>query len=78
VLRERGGAILNVTSDAAVEPYAGWGDATANRSAASFGHGREAAEKIVPGLGAELGSPVAVGHGLSVSARMPLTMRRRP
>jgi NAD(P)-dependent dehydrogenase (short-subunit alcohol dehydrogenase family) len=25
VLRERGGAILNVTSDAAVEPYAGWG-----------------------------------------------------
>jgi hypothetical protein len=36
------------------------------------------AEKIVPGLGAELGSPVAVGHGLSVSAPMPLTMRRRP
>jgi NAD(P)-dependent dehydrogenase (short-subunit alcohol dehydrogenase family) len=24
-LRERGGAVLNVTSDAAVEPYAGWG-----------------------------------------------------
>jgi NAD(P)-dependent dehydrogenase (short-subunit alcohol dehydrogenase family) len=24
-LRERGGAIVNVTSDAAVEPYAGWG-----------------------------------------------------
>jgi NAD(P)-dependent dehydrogenase (short-subunit alcohol dehydrogenase family) len=25
VLRERGGAVLNVTSDAAVEPYTGWG-----------------------------------------------------
>ncbi|MBV9384147.1 MAG: SDR family NAD(P)-dependent oxidoreductase [Streptosporangiaceae bacterium] len=25
LLRERGGAVLNVTSDAAVEPYAGWG-----------------------------------------------------
>jgi NAD(P)-dependent dehydrogenase (short-subunit alcohol dehydrogenase family) len=24
-LRERGGAVLNVTSDAAIEPYAGWG-----------------------------------------------------
>jgi NAD(P)-dependent dehydrogenase (short-subunit alcohol dehydrogenase family) len=24
-LRERGGAVLNITSDAAVEPYAGWG-----------------------------------------------------
>lgn len=24
-LRERGGAVLNVTSDAAVEPYSGWG-----------------------------------------------------
>ena len=43
-----------------------------------FGHGRQGAEKIVPGLGAELGSPVAFSHGLSVSARMPLTMRRRP
>jgi NAD(P)-dependent dehydrogenase (short-subunit alcohol dehydrogenase family) len=25
VLRERGGAVLNITSDAATEPYAGWG-----------------------------------------------------
>jgi hypothetical protein len=45
---------------------------------AACAHGLEAAEKIVPGLGAELGSPVAFSHGVSVSARMPLTMRWRP
>ena len=33
VLRERGGAILNVTSDAAVEPYAGWGGYGASKAA---------------------------------------------
>ena len=32
-LRERGGAILNVTSDAAVEPYAGWGGYGAAKAA---------------------------------------------
>jgi hypothetical protein len=43
-----------------------------------FGHDHEAAEKIVLGLGAKLGSPVAVDHDLPVSARMPLTTRWRP
>ncbi len=33
VLRERGGAILNITSDAAVEPYAGWGGYGAAKAA---------------------------------------------
>ena len=33
VLRERGGAVLNVTSDAAVEPYAGWGGYGAAKAA---------------------------------------------
>jgi NAD(P)-dependent dehydrogenase (short-subunit alcohol dehydrogenase family) len=33
VLRERGGAILNVTSDAAVEPYTGWGGYGAAKAA---------------------------------------------
>jgi NAD(P)-dependent dehydrogenase (short-subunit alcohol dehydrogenase family) len=32
-LRERGGSILNVTSDAAVEPYAGWGGYGAAKAA---------------------------------------------
>jgi NAD(P)-dependent dehydrogenase (short-subunit alcohol dehydrogenase family) len=32
-LRERGGAILNITSDAAVEPYAGWGGYGAAKAA---------------------------------------------
>jgi NAD(P)-dependent dehydrogenase (short-subunit alcohol dehydrogenase family) len=32
-LRERGGAVLNVTSDAAVEPYAGWGGYGAAKAA---------------------------------------------
>ena len=32
-LRERGGAILNVTSDAAIEPYAGWGGYGAAKAA---------------------------------------------
>jgi len=33
VLRERGGAVLNITSDAAVEPYAGWGGYGAAKAA---------------------------------------------
>ncbi|MGD0701720.1 MAG: SDR family NAD(P)-dependent oxidoreductase [Trebonia sp.] len=32
-LRERGGAVLNVSSDAAVEPYAGWGGYGAAKAA---------------------------------------------
>jgi NAD(P)-dependent dehydrogenase (short-subunit alcohol dehydrogenase family) len=32
-LRTRGGAVLNVTSDAAVEPYAGWGGYGATKAA---------------------------------------------
>ena len=33
VLRERGGGVLNVTSDAGVEPYAGWGGYGAAKAA---------------------------------------------
>jgi len=33
VLRRRGGAVLNITSDAAVEPYAGWGGYGATKAA---------------------------------------------
>jgi NAD(P)-dependent dehydrogenase (short-subunit alcohol dehydrogenase family) len=33
VLRERGGAVLNITSDAAVEPYSGWGGYGAAKAA---------------------------------------------
>ena len=33
VLRERGGAVLNVTSDAAIEPYAAWGGYGAAKAA---------------------------------------------
>ena len=33
VLRERGGGILNITSDAGVEPYAGWGGYGAAKAA---------------------------------------------
>ena len=32
-LRSRGGAILNITSDAAIEPYAGWGGYGATKAA---------------------------------------------
>jgi NAD(P)-dependent dehydrogenase (short-subunit alcohol dehydrogenase family) len=32
-LRQRGGAVLNITSDAAVEPYAGWGGYGAAKAA---------------------------------------------
>ena len=39
---------------------------------------QQALPQVVPGLRAELGSPVAFSHGLAVSARMPLTMRWRP
>ncbi len=33
VLRKRGGAVLNLTSDAAIEPYAGWGGYGAAKAA---------------------------------------------
>jgi NAD(P)-dependent dehydrogenase (short-subunit alcohol dehydrogenase family) len=33
VLRARGGAVLNITSDAALEPYAGWGGYGATKAA---------------------------------------------
>jgi NAD(P)-dependent dehydrogenase (short-subunit alcohol dehydrogenase family) len=33
VLRERGGAVLNITSDAAIEPYSGWGGYGAAKAA---------------------------------------------
>jgi NAD(P)-dependent dehydrogenase (short-subunit alcohol dehydrogenase family) len=33
LLRERGGAVLNITSDAAVEPYTGWGGYGAAKAA---------------------------------------------
>ena len=33
MLRKRGGAVLNITSDAAVEPYAGWGGYGAAKAA---------------------------------------------
>jgi NAD(P)-dependent dehydrogenase (short-subunit alcohol dehydrogenase family) len=33
LLRARGGAVLNITSDAAVEPYAGWGGYGATKAA---------------------------------------------
>ena len=43
-LRERGGAVLNVTSDAAVEPYAGWG---------GYGAAKAALEQVSNVLAAE-------------------------
>jgi NAD(P)-dependent dehydrogenase (short-subunit alcohol dehydrogenase family) len=46
-LRERGGAVLNVTSDAAVEPYAGWG---------GYGAVKAALEQASNVLAAEEGS----------------------
>jgi len=44
LLRERGGAILNVTSDAAVEPYPGWG---------GYGSAKAAFEQLSAVLAAE-------------------------
>jgi NAD(P)-dependent dehydrogenase (short-subunit alcohol dehydrogenase family) len=43
-LRRRGGAVLNVTSDAAVEPYAGWG---------GYGAAKAALEQVSNVLSAE-------------------------
>ena len=44
VLRARGGAVLNITSDAAVEPYAGWG---------GYGAAKAALEQVSAVLAAE-------------------------
>jgi NAD(P)-dependent dehydrogenase (short-subunit alcohol dehydrogenase family) len=46
-LRERGGAVLNVTSDAAVEPYAGWGGYGAAKAALEQASNVLAAEENV-------------------------------
>jgi len=45
-LRERGGAVLNVTSDAAVEPYAGWGGYGAAKAALEQASSVLSAEEI--------------------------------
>jgi NAD(P)-dependent dehydrogenase (short-subunit alcohol dehydrogenase family) len=47
-LRRRGGAVLNITSDAAVEPYAGWGGYGAAKAALEQASNVLAAEE--PGL----------------------------
>jgi NAD(P)-dependent dehydrogenase (short-subunit alcohol dehydrogenase family) len=46
-LRERGGAVLNITSDAAVEPYAGWGGYGAAKAALEQASNVLAAEENV-------------------------------
>jgi NAD(P)-dependent dehydrogenase (short-subunit alcohol dehydrogenase family) len=46
-LRRRGGAVLNVTSDAAVEPYAGWGGYGAVKAALEQASNVLAAEESV-------------------------------
>lgn len=45
-LREQGGAVLNVTSDAAVEPYAGWGGYGAAKAALEQASSVLSAEEI--------------------------------
>jgi NAD(P)-dependent dehydrogenase (short-subunit alcohol dehydrogenase family) len=45
-LRKRGGAILNITSDAAVEPYAGWGGYGAAKAALEQASNVLAAEEL--------------------------------
>ena len=47
VLRERGGAVVNITSDAAVEPYAGWGGYGAAKAALEQASNVLAAEEHV-------------------------------
>ena len=47
LLRERGGAVLNITSDAAVEPYAGWGGYGAAKAALEQASNVLAAEEPV-------------------------------
>src|SRR3974390_631557 len=46
VLRERGGAVLNITSDAAIEPYAGWGGYGAAKAALEQASNVLAAEEL--------------------------------
>jgi NAD(P)-dependent dehydrogenase (short-subunit alcohol dehydrogenase family) len=46
-LRGRGGAVLNITSDAAVEPYAGWGGYGAAKAALEQASNVLAAEELV-------------------------------
>jgi NAD(P)-dependent dehydrogenase (short-subunit alcohol dehydrogenase family) len=46
-LRRRGGAVLNITSDAAVEPYAGWGGYGAAKAALEQASNVLAAEESV-------------------------------
>jgi NAD(P)-dependent dehydrogenase (short-subunit alcohol dehydrogenase family) len=46
LLRERGGAVLNVTSDAAVEAYAGWGGYGAAKAALEQASNVLAAEEV--------------------------------
>jgi NAD(P)-dependent dehydrogenase (short-subunit alcohol dehydrogenase family) len=46
VLRERGGAVLNITSDAAVEAYAGWGGYGAAKAALEQASNVLAAEEL--------------------------------
>jgi NAD(P)-dependent dehydrogenase (short-subunit alcohol dehydrogenase family) len=45
-LRKRGGAVLNITSDAAVEPYAGWGGYGAAKAALEQASNVLAAEEL--------------------------------
>jgi NAD(P)-dependent dehydrogenase (short-subunit alcohol dehydrogenase family) len=45
-LRQRGGAVLNITSDAAVEPYAGWGGYGAVKAALEQASNVLAAEEL--------------------------------
>ena len=46
LLRARGGAVLNITSDAAVEPYAGWGGYGAAKAALEQASNVLAAEEL--------------------------------
>ena len=46
LLRARGGAVLNITSDAAVEPYAGWGGYGAAKAALEQASAVLAAEEL--------------------------------
>jgi NAD(P)-dependent dehydrogenase (short-subunit alcohol dehydrogenase family) len=45
-LRQRGGAVLNITSDAAIEPYAGWGGYGAAKAALEQASNVLAAEEL--------------------------------
>src|SRR3984957_17729101 len=71
-LRERGGAILNVTSDAAVEPYAGWG----GYGAAKAGLG-QASNGLAAGGGRPRRRRAGSGSGGSTRATCGPTCTRR-